>query len=173
VAPRLRDAWRRRDRIAFYAAGAVAMWLLALGPEPTWAGERFVSYAPYRVLLLLPGSSSVRVPARAFELAVLCLAVTAGAGAAFLIGRFRWRWIGAAVAAIVVAEAWFTDVTPRVPAPLPAGTIPAGSLVMDTPLGATADNVPAEYFAVMSGYRVVNGYSGYSPPYFASLREAA
>jgi hypothetical protein len=24
----------------------------------------------------------------------------------------------------------------------------------------------------MSGYRVINGYSGYAPPYFASLREA-
>jgi hypothetical protein len=120
----------------------------------------------------LPGSSSVRVPARAFELTVLCLAVSAGAGAALLMKQSRWRWIGIALATMVVAEAWFTDVTPRVPDPLPAGTIPAGSLVMDTPLGATADNVPAEYFAVMSGYRVINGFSGYAPPYFGPLREA-
>jgi hypothetical protein len=43
---------------------------------------------------------------------------------------------------------------------------------MDTPLGATIDNVPAEYLAVMGGYRVINGYSGYAPPHFAALREA-
>jgi hypothetical protein len=172
VVPRLRGAWRRRDRIVFYAAGAVAMWLLALGPEPAWAGSPLVRYGPYRLLLLLPGSSSVRVPARAFGLTVLCLAVTAGAGAAVLLHRSRWRWIGLALSAAVLTEGWFTDVTPRVPDPLPAGTIPAGSVVMDTPLGATVDNVPAEYFAVMSGYRVINGFSGYAPPSFGPLREA-
>jgi hypothetical protein len=172
VAPRLRGAWRRRDPIVFYAAGALAMWLLALGPEPTLAGKRIVPYGPYRLLLLLPGSSSIRVPARAFELTVLCLAVTAGAGAAVLMQRRRWRPIGVALALAVLAEGWFADVAAAVPEPLPAGTVPAGSLVMDTPLGATNDNVPAEYFAVMSGYRVINGYSGYAPAYFASLREA-
>ena len=172
VAPRLRGAWQRRDSIAFYAAGAVAMWLLTLGPEPAWAGRRLVPHGPYSLLLLVPGSSSVRVPARAFELAVLCLAVTAGAGAAVLFARSRRRSVGIVLAAAVLAEGWFIDVAPMVPEPLPAGTIPAGSLVMDTPLGANVDNVPAEYFAVMSGYRVINGYSGYAPAYFAPLREA-
>ena len=172
VVPRLRGAWRRRDPIVFYAAGALAMWLLALGPEPTWAGRRLFAYAPYRLLLLVPGGSSVRVPARAFELTVLCLAVTAGAGAAVLIQRRRWRPIGVALALAVLAEGLFVDVAPAVPEPLPAGTIPTGSLVMDTPLGATIDNVPAEYLAVMGSYRVINGYSGYAPAYFASLREA-
>jgi hypothetical protein len=152
----------RRGWVLFYAFAAIAMWALALGP----------AYLPYRLLLLLPGASSVRVPARAFELAVLCLAVTSGAGAAWLWNRARWRWLAVALAVMLVAEGWFIDATPEVPEPLPIGTIPAGSLVMDTPLGATIDNVPAEYFAVISGYRVINGYSGYAPSYFASLREA-
>ena len=172
IVPRLRGSWRRRDRVVLYAVGAVAMWLLSLGPEPTWNGRPIVPYGPYRLLLLLPGSHSVRVPARAFELTVLCLAVTAGAGAAWLFERPRRRWIGVALAAAVVAEGWFTDLTLRAPDPLPAGTVPQGALVMDTPLGSSVDNVPAEYLAVMSGYRVINGYSGYAPPYFASLREA-
>jgi hypothetical protein len=172
VTPRLRGAWRRRDRIVFYAAGAAAMWLLALGPEPTWAGARVGAYGPYRLLLLLPGSTSVRVPARAFELAVLCLAVTAGGGAAMLMQRVRWRWMGIALAAMVLAEGWFSDATPQVPQPLRAGVIPSGAIVLDLPIGATADNVPAEYLAVMGGYRTVNGYSGYSPPHFAALRGA-
>ena len=172
VVPRLRGAWRRRDRIVFYATAALAMWLLALGPEPAWHGRTLTPYGPYHLLLLLPGGNSIRVPARAFELTVLCLAVAAGAGAAMLFERRKWRWLGAALAAAVVVEGWFLDVTARAPEPLPAGTIPAGALVMDTPLGASIDNVPAEYLAVVSGYRVINGFSGYAPSYFASLREA-
>ncbi len=32
-------------------------------------------------------------------------------------------------------------------------------------------NATAQYLAVTEGYRAVNGYSGYAPPHFASLRE--
>jgi hypothetical protein len=156
----------------FYAIGALLTWLLALGPQPAWFGSRVGVYGPYQLLLMLPGTHSIRVPARVFELTVLCLAVTAGAGAARLLDGVRSRWIGVMLAAAVLAEGWFIDITPKAPEPLPAGTIPAGALVLDTPLGATFDNVPAEYFAVMGGYRVINGYSGYAPPHFALLREA-
>jgi hypothetical protein len=50
--------------------------------------------------------------------------------------------------------------------------IPSGAIVLDLPIGVTADNVPAEYLAVMGGYRTINGYSGYSPPHFAAFRGA-
>ncbi len=172
VTPRLRAAWTRRDPIVFYAAGAVAMWLIALGPEPAWNGVRMLSYGPYRLLLMLPGATSIRVPARAWLPAVLCLAVAAGAGVETLMRHARWRWVAVALAVMILAEGWFTDLAPKVPEPLPAGTIPSGSLVMDLPMGATFQNVPAEYFAVMGGYRSINGYSGYSPPHLAALREA-
>ena len=172
VAPRLRGAWRRRDPVAFYLAGAIAMWLLALGPEPSWAGMRVLAHGPYRLLLLLPGSASIRVPARAWLLAVACLAVTAGAGASVLMQRGRWRWVAIVLAVLIVAEGWFVDTVPQVPPPFGSGTIPPGATVLDLPIGAGADNVPAEYLAVTNGYRVINGYSGYSPPHFASLREA-
>ena len=172
VMPRLRAAWTRRDPVVFYAAGAVAMWLLAVGPEPAWNGVRMFSYGPYRLLLMLPGASSIRVPARAWLPAVLCLAVTAGAGAATLMRHARWRWAAVALAITIVAEGWFTDLTRQVPQPVRAGLIPSGAMVLDLPIGAGADNVPAEYLAVMSGYRTINGYSGYAPPHLAPLREA-
>ena len=172
VTARVRGAWGKRDPVIFYAIGVVVTFLLALGPEPAWFGTRSGVYGPYQLLLMLPGTHSIRVPARVFELTVLCLAVTAGAGAARLLDGARSRWIGVVLAAAVLAEGWFVDITPKAPEPLPAGTIPAGSLVLDTPLGASFDNVPAEYFAVMGGYRVINGYSGYAPPHFALLREA-
>jgi hypothetical protein len=172
VAPRLRAAWTRRDLVVFYAAGAVAMWMLALGPEPAWNGMRVLLYGPYRLLLMLPGATSIRVPARAWLPAVLCLAVTAGAGVATLMRHARWRWAAVALAAMIVAEGWFSDATPQVPQPVWAGAIPAGAMVLDLPIGATAENVPAEYLAVIGGYRTINGYSGYAPSHLSALREA-
>jgi hypothetical protein len=172
VTPRLRAAWTRRDPVVLYAAGAVAMWLLALGPEPAWNGMRMLSYGPYRLLLMLPGAASIRVPARAWQPAVLCLAVTAGAGAATLMRHARWRWAAVALSIVIVAEGWFVDLPRQVPQPVRAGLIPSGALVLDLPIGAAADNVPAEYLAVMGGYRTINGYSGYAPPHLAPLREA-
>ena len=172
VTPRLRAAWTRRDPVVFYAAGAVAMWLLALGPEPTWNGMGMFPYGPYRLLLMLPGATSIRVPARAWLPAVLCLAVIAGAGAETLLRHARWRWLAVALAVMIVAEGWFSDATPQVPQPIRAGLVPSGAIVLDLPIGASFDNVPAEYLAVMGGYRVVNGFSGYGPAHYVTLREA-
>ena len=67
----------RRRVVLFYFVTAVVMWLLALGP----------SRGPYWLLLQLPGAQSIRVPARAWLPATLCLAVCAGFGAAWLAGR--------------------------------------------------------------------------------------
>ncbi len=172
MAPRLRGAWRRRDPAVFYLAGAIAMWLIAIGPEPAWAGTRVFQYGPYRLLLLLPGGTSIRVPARAWLPAALCLAVTAGAGAAALIQRPRRRWMAVAFAVMIAAEGWFHDAVFEVPRGPSNEWIPRGALVLDLPIGASAENVPAEYLAVTHGYRVVNGYSGYAPPHFAALRGA-
>jgi hypothetical protein len=168
---RLRGAWSRRDPIVFYALATVAVWLLALGPEPAWNGMRILAYGPYRLLLLLPGGTSVRVPARIWLIATLCLAVAAGGGAAALSRGPRWRHLVWLFAALVVAEGWFTDRAFAVPFAVPAYAIPRDAIVLDLPIGAVADNVPAEYLAVTHGYRVVNGYSGYAPQHFAELRE--
>jgi hypothetical protein len=169
VARHVRGAWTRRDPIIFYALAAVAMWLLALGPEPAWNGMRILAYGPYRLLLLLPGGTSVRVPARIWLIAVMSLAVAAGGGAAW-VGSGRRRHLAWLLASLILAEGWFTDKAYDIPLPAP-GAIPREAIVLDLPIGAVADNMPAQYLAVTHGYRVVNGYSGYAPPHFAALRE--
>jgi|KBSSwiStaDraftv2_1062776.scaffolds.fasta_scaffold05650_5 hypothetical protein len=172
VAAHARRAWQRRDAIAFYAIGALIMWSIALGPEPSWNGVSRVPYGPYRLLLLVPGVNAIRVPARAWLVAVLCLAVTAAAGAELLLRRRRTRWLAVVLSAVVLAEGAFADTIVRVPAVVPRDLIPAGALVLDLPIGAVSDNMPAVYSAVMNGYRTINGYSGYGPPHLPVLREA-
>src|SRR5262245_24106674 len=145
--------------------------MIALGPEPSWSGVSRVLYGPYRLLLLIPGVSAIRVPACAWLVAALCLAVTAAGGAEVLTRRRRTRWLAVTLTVIVLAEGAFADTIVRVPAVVPRGLIPAGALVLDLPIGAVSDNMPAVYSAVMNGYRTVNGYSGYGPPHLPVLRE--
>src|SRR5215207_7474002 len=62
--PRVRAAFRRRSVMAFYLLAALATWILALGPDPTFMGARAFYRAPYSWLMLLPGVDGLRVPAR-------------------------------------------------------------------------------------------------------------
>ena len=151
----------RRRVPLFYGAAAVVMWLLALGPER----------GPYWLLVQLPGAQSIRVPARAWLPATLCLAVCAGFGAAWLARRRRARWLIAPLAVLIVAEVWFVGPTMKAPAPVKLA-VPADAMVLDLPISAGYGNADAQYLAVLGNYRVINGYSGYSLPYFAALREA-
>lgn len=150
-----------RRAVLFYLAGAVVMFALALGP----------SRGPYALLMQLPGAHSIRVPARAWLVGTLCLAVCAGFGAAWLAGHRRTRWLAAVFSVAVVAEGWFAGPAVEVPEALPL-FIPADAMVLDLPLAADFGNADAQYKAVLGDYRVVNGYSGYAPPHFAPLRAA-
>lgn len=170
-----RRAWARRDVVVFCAFAVVAMWLIALGPQPEWSTPwRALAYGPYHLLINLPGVTSVRVPARAWFPAVLCLALLAGFGTAFLLRQYsRYaRWILVALAALVVAEGAFFDGTVEVPRPLRAGVIPKGALVLDLPMDEGFQNAVPQYRGVVGGYRTINGYSGYQPAHVYPLRRA-
>ena len=86
--PSVRTAWRRRSALTFYALAAVVMWLFSLGPAPTLMNRPLIYKAPYAWLMLLPGVDGVRVPARFWMLAVLCLSVAAG----LAIRQLGARW---------------------------------------------------------------------------------
>src|SRR5262245_55214079 len=163
-------SWRRT--VLFYFTAAVLLWTFTLGPEVRWAGVRVApGYGPYWLLMHIPGVQSIRVPSRAWLPATLCLAVCAGFGAAWLAARPRGRWVIAPIALLIVGEGWFADTSMRVPSALPL-VIPAGPQVLDLPITAGYGNADAQYLAVLGGYRVVNGYSGYAPPYFGPFRNA-
>ena len=112
-----RAAWSRRDVRTFYAVAAVFLWLLALGPEPTWLGHRLLTYGPYRLFFELHAPVVVRVSARAWLVVLPCLAVLAAFGTTWLLDRLphRRHLITAGLAALIVAECWFVEGTVAVP----------------------------------------------------------
>jgi hypothetical protein len=178
-----RQGWLQRDPVIFYSTAAVLMWLLALGPQPEWSGSwRALAYGPYWLFIQLPGAASVRVPARAWLPAAICLAVLAAFGAAALLRRVRAinsgrrvmlrRVVLAALTAGILAEGWFFDRHLPVPDALPPRAIPAGAMVLDLPMDEGFWNALPQYRAVRGGYRTVNGYSGYEPEHFLPLRRA-
>ena len=171
----MRRAWNRRDPVIFYASAVVTLWLLALGPEPAWSKPWQALWSgPYRPLMALPGFDSVRVPARTWLPAVLCLAVLAGCGVATMLERYlrHRRMLVAGLVVAIVFEGSFYDRTYLVPRPMRAGTIPPGAVVLDLPMEEGYWNAVPQYRAVLGGYRTINGYSGYEPPFFTPLRHA-
>jgi hypothetical protein len=163
----------------FYAVAVVVLWLLALGPQPEWSHSRAraLAYGPYFLLVELPGFSSVRVPARAWLPATICLSVLAAYATVVLKltsprTNLRNAALFAAIVIAIGAETWFYDRAIKVPAPMTAGMIPAGALVLDLPIDEGFWNALPQYRAVRGGYRSVNGYSGYGPEYFQKMRRA-
>jgi hypothetical protein len=167
-----RRAWSRRDPVVFFGVAVVVLWLLALGPLPEWSTpRRFVTYGPYWLLMQVPGVDAVRVPARIWLIAVLCLAVLAAYGTAVLLGRYtrRPRLAVAALTLLIVVEGWFTGPIFEAPVPIAAGVIPEGAVVLELPItGDYRDAVP-QYRGIVGRYRTINGYSGHYPPFFESF----
>ena len=168
--PSVRGAWGRRSPLAFYAIGTVAMWIFSLGPSPTLMNEPVIYKAPYAWLMLLPGVEGVRVPARFWILATLCLAVTGALAAARITERWRRvrRWLPALASALVVIEAWpqpFRMLAP--PAERPARTAAVARL--ELPMNPALDAI-ALYRAAAHRRPVINGYSGYFAPHYWALQ---
>jgi hypothetical protein len=168
--PSVREAWRLRSPLAFYVMAAVVMWFLSLGPSPTFMDTPFLYSAPYGWLLLLPGIEGVRVPARFWMLALLCLAVAAGLAVRHIVHR----WPGLRTALPVVAcaglliEAWPRPLRTEVPPELrPSRTSVVTRL--ELPLSSHHDPL-ALYRAVGHGRPVFNGYSGYFAPQYYALQ---
>lgn len=153
-------------------------WLLALGPRPRFLGEEALYRGPYAALMLLPGfSDTVRVPARFAMLMVLGLAVAAGLAAARLAARAGARArvaLAVVLAAGIAADGWMTGL-PIVSAP-DRGRWPAqvrsAAAVLELPVKGDVPEIAAVYRSMVHGRRVMNGYSGFDPPYHRALRAA-
>jgi hypothetical protein len=166
--PRVARAWRRRSPLMFYVLATGVMYLLCFGPRPRFRGEPFLEHAPYGWLMALPGYDAVRVPARFATLATLCLSVVAGLAFARFTRRSRW-FVRAPLAAVVVAgiltDSWIGEMPlPALPARLQAlESLPAGTAVLELPLGETEEDTAAMYRGMYHRRPVVNGYSGFFP----------
>ena len=175
TAPAFRRAWSRGDPLVFFGVAVVVLWLFALGPEPEWSTPwHGITYGPYWLFMHVPGVNAIRVPARVWLPALLCLAMMAGYGTIAVSRRYR-RWPRLTVAGLtllIVAEGSFAAGTVEVPSPMRPGVIPEGAVVLDQPLRAGFANAVPQYRAVLGGYRTINGYSGYEPAFFDPLRNA-
>jgi hypothetical protein len=83
-----------------------------------------------------------------------------------------YRALLVAIAIAIVAECWFVDRHVPVPALMSPGVIPEGAMVLDLPIDEGFWNAIPQYRAVRSGYRTINGYSGYEPRYIQPMRRA-
>jgi hypothetical protein len=167
--PAVRTAWRRRSPLGFYILGAIAMWLMSLGPAPTFMNRQALYKAPYAWLLMLPGVDGVRVPARFWTLAILCLAMAAALGVRYMMRR--WPRAAGALPAVVIAglliDGWPYRL-PMEPRPAERPNHSDAALRLDLPLGPTVDTL-ALYRAVSHKRPIFNGYSGYFAPHYSAL----
>jgi hypothetical protein len=169
--PSIRAGWRRRSPLAFYSIGTIAMWLFCLGPAPTFMNQPLLYKAPYSWLMLLPGVEGVRVPARFWVLATMCLAVAA----CLALVHVTRRWpslrpaLPATVAALLLVEAWPEPIR-LLPPPAERPAHSRASLRLELPLTSGHDLIVL-YRAIEHRRPVANGYSGYFAPHYAALQQ--
>jgi hypothetical protein len=168
--PSVRTAWRRRSALTFYALAAVAMWLFSLGPAPTLMDRPFIYKAPYAWLMLLPGVDGVRVPARFWMLAVLCLSVAAGLSIRQL--GARWPRFAAALPVLacvgLLSDSWPVGIAlQQPPEARPIQTRAIARLELPT---NPAHDATVLYRATAHRRPVFNGYSGYFAPHYWALQ---
>jgi hypothetical protein len=149
--------------------------------------------APYRLFYVLPGVDGIRVPARLAMVMALMLAVAAG----FVVARLpRTRLAAAATVTIVAAfviEApayqfplngvirtpGFGEPERRVfPPPLApplyrnVAALPGHVVLLELPMGDPNWDVRAVYYSTAHWRSLVNGYSGFFPPWYFELATA-
>jgi hypothetical protein len=158
---------RRDRRFQFYVLAAILMTALAAGPAPRPLGIEAL-WHPYSLLAWLPGFNGLRVPARFFMLAVLCLAVAAGLAFDAFARRLRGRLSVAALVAIVFAGLAVDGAIAGMPLGVPPGQLRLNdrqARVLALPFEDGRVSVFAMYQSMAHRLPVVNGYAGYIPPH--------
>ena len=107
----IRRAAATRSDSGVYVLAVLAMYVLALGPEPKAAGVVFLYRPPYEWLMALPGFSTLRVPARFLALASLSSSVLV----AIVVARLRANPRLAATAVALTAAGLIVDGAARLP----------------------------------------------------------
>ena len=168
-----RAAVRQSSALGFYLLTAVVMWVLTFGPTVTLMGQMRGYSGPYAWLMLLPGMSGLRVPARFWLCATICLAAAAGIVVAQALSR-RSRLVSALVVVIagsgVLMDGWSNLQARPVVLDVPDPNAPVGGTMFRVPIGDVRD-AQVQYDGIVRGWRSVNGYSGYEPRYFWAVRE--
>jgi hypothetical protein len=150
-----------RSETAFYAAAAVAMWTLSLGPRPALHSAPLGVPGPYAVLASLPGFDGMRVPARLWMVSVLCLSACAALALARIDSPHLRRLVFAAAVLGLLLDGW-----PRAIGVVAAPAMRVTRSTAAARLGLPLRQAEAEsmYGAIAQDRPVFNGYSGYVAP---------
>ena len=172
TSPVVSTARRLGSAFGFYLLAAAALWMLTLGPFPTFMGQQVILDAPYHWLMQLPGFDALRVPARFWMVAAGCVSIAAGLAFARVVPvGARWGRVALGIVSVaILADGWTTRMpVVQVPARSPILERAATGPVLEVPLGALAGDVAAMYRAVYHGHPVANGYSGHTAPHYRAL----
>ena len=175
---RWRRVWREASIIAFYVLAAAVMYLLALGPSPTFLGRQILYEPPYAWLMRLPGFDVLRVPARFGMPALLCQAVIVALIAArWLSANTPRRRLALTVIGIgLLADGWVFMPLIAAPtasaAPFEALKANGARAVIELPVGEAIVDFPAMYHSMAHRLPVANGFSGFAPPHYLPLVQA-
>jgi hypothetical protein len=158
----------RRDRMfQFYALAAVLMTGFAAGPASAPFTLDVLSH-PYSLLAWLPGFNGLRVPARFYMLAVLCLAVAGGLSFDAIARKAASRLSLVVLSALVFAGLAIDGTIAGMPLGVPPGQLPLSdrdARVLALPFEDGRVSVLAMYQSMGHRLPVVNGYAGYIPPH--------
>ena len=169
LSPKARAAARHSSTLSFYLFAVVAMWLLSLGPRVRLMNRSIGYDGPYTWVMLIPGGDGLRVPARFWMVAMLCLAAVIALFIAELLkhrGKRFARILVPLLAVGLLGDGWVGAIPSQpLPPDVPNAAALAGRTVLDLPAGDYPD-IAAQYRAVRGGWRTINGYSGYLPPYY-------
>lgn len=164
-------AYRRHSPFPFYLLAAFLLAVLSMGPHPSVMGTSVMTHSPYLGLMQLPGFDGLRVPARFWMLALVCVSAAAALAYARLVPSEsrRPRAALAVVTLALLADGWVAF--PTVPAPRRSTMLEdrADGPVLELPLGWRNDDVAAMLRSVYHGQSVVNGHSSYLPPHYGAL----
>jgi hypothetical protein len=159
--PMIVAAVGRRAALPFYTLAAFAMWMFSLGPDPEFFGHRAFYQAPYGWLMRLPGFDGLRVPARFWMMALVCLSALAAMAINRLSGPAR-RYAVAVAAIGLVLDGWpksFAVIAAPERRPAPSGV----AARLDLPMIIDNDAI-ALYQQTLENVPLINGFSGYEAP---------
>jgi hypothetical protein len=173
----MRRAWSMQSIAGFYVVAMMALYLLALGPEPRLLGRPLLYEPPYAWLMRLPGFDVMRVPARFAMAAVFCQSVLVALAIAKWTGTPRAAPTRArpaiitAICAGLLMDGWIrlpVVAPPEGPSPNWRGV----AAVAELPPGDPAVDFGAMYRSIAHRTPIVNAFSGYYPPHYLPLAYA-